>query len=358
MIEAKESSVNTKPFFSVCVPQHNRTSFLIEAIATFINQKFSDFEFCISDGCSTDGRTQELLEYLRASGAPYVYYGSKITLPYDVNTRTAISLARGRYCLLMGNDDAMNGVDALERLHADIVRERFPEVIISDFCDFRTNERAFRIRKYENCGSGPEVAARHFRNFSFVSGIVLQTDLAQEFATDKWDGSEMYQTYIGSRIIGSGGELLERDHQLVRKDIVLVGESVESFATKPRLVPCPIITRRIPLGQLCKVVSNAIEPFVNGNERKRLNLFITLQIIGLTYPLWLFQYRKVQSWKYAMGLALGMRPSLMAAEPLSYFGRLSCWVTFICVTIGGLLLPQGVFTVLRRPLYCLAKWIR
>ena len=43
------------PYFSVCVPQHNRTSFLLEALRVLAGQQFRDFEVCIADDWSTDG---------------------------------------------------------------------------------------------------------------------------------------------------------------------------------------------------------------------------------------------------------------------------------------------------------------
>ena len=47
------------PTFSICIPQYNRTSFLLEALKTLNEQDFKDFEVCISDDCSTDGRESE-----------------------------------------------------------------------------------------------------------------------------------------------------------------------------------------------------------------------------------------------------------------------------------------------------------
>lgn len=344
--------------FSICVPQHNRTSFLIAAIRIACAQKFKDFEFCISDGCSTDGREEELIGVLEETGFPFAYQRHEINLPYDKNTRSAIEMAAGRYCILMGNDDALNGEDAFERLFSDIQSQHFPGVIISDFCDFRTGCRAYRIREFSNYGAGPQVAAMHYRNFSFVSGITLDRRAAQKFSTEAWDGSEMYQTFVGCRMIASGLCLLERDHQLVRKDIILPGESVETFATKPRVYPCPVTTRRLPLGELAKLVSDAIEPYTTPDLLRRLNLRIALQLLGITYPIWLFQYRRVQSWKYAAGVALGMRPSLTATMPLSFIGKLATWLTFVTTSLGGLVIPPRIFTWVHGPLYFIAKLIR
>src|ERR1700686_3638620 len=95
------------PFFSICIPQYNRTSFLILALRALALQTFKNFEVCISDDCSNDGRQAELEQALREFGLRYAYRQQAKNVGYDGNLRTAISLASGCYCLLMGNDDCL-----------------------------------------------------------------------------------------------------------------------------------------------------------------------------------------------------------------------------------------------------------
>ena len=56
---------NGIPFFSICIPQYNRTSFVIEALRALAGQSFKNFEVCVSDDCSSDGRQSELQQALR-----------------------------------------------------------------------------------------------------------------------------------------------------------------------------------------------------------------------------------------------------------------------------------------------------
>jgi glycosyltransferase involved in cell wall biosynthesis len=347
------------PFFSICVPQYNRTQFLIAAVRSFAEQQFRDVEVCVSDGASTDGREHELIEVLLASGVPFVYQRSPVNLRYDANTRAAVGLARGRYCVLMGNDDALNGPGALADLWADMEKHAPLGVALSDSCDYRTGHRAFRIRETVACGAGPGVAALHFRNFSFVSGVVLRRESAQALTTAKWDGSEMYQTFVGCRMIASGERLLERGAVLVRKDITIPGESVDSYAARPRLWPCPLVERRLPLNQLGRLVADAIAPHTAAGDRPRLNEAILLQLLGITYPFWLFEYRRVQSWPYAAGIALGMKPARTAAGvTLGLPRRLRVWAVYGLATALGLAVPGPAFAALRGCLYKVAKSIR
>src|SRR5438105_2928907 len=95
------------PFFSICIPQYGRTSFLLRAIDSFAEQTFRDFEVCISDDVSPDRRQDELIARLRGHSIPFRFARQLHNLRYDANLRAAIGLASGRYCVLMGNDDAL-----------------------------------------------------------------------------------------------------------------------------------------------------------------------------------------------------------------------------------------------------------
>ena len=72
------------PLFSVCIPQFNRTSFLLELLRSIDSQTCRDVEVCISDGGSTDGRRLDILECLEQSELIrilYSYYRDKLGRP-------------------------------------------------------------------------------------------------------------------------------------------------------------------------------------------------------------------------------------------------------------------------------------
>src|SRR5262249_44138276 len=91
--ELAHDSMDRVPFFSVCIPQYNRTSFLIATCRSLAVQTFRAFEVCISDDCSTDGRERELLDFLQSSGLSFVYYKRPTNGRYDANLRSSIELA-------------------------------------------------------------------------------------------------------------------------------------------------------------------------------------------------------------------------------------------------------------------------
>jgi glycosyltransferase involved in cell wall biosynthesis len=344
------------PFFSICIPQYNRTSFLIEACKSLCEQTFSDFEVCISDDCSTDGREGDLLAFLEQSGMSFVYRKQERNTRYDGNIRASIALARGRYCFLLGNDDALASPATLQQLHDDLEDHGFPAVAIANYEEFASGKPYRRVGSTGPMGAGPQVAASRFRDFSFVSGVILDRAKAQAQHTAKWDGSEMYQMFVGCRMLAEGGALLGIERIAVRKDIQIPGESVDSYAKRPRDKRFTIVERKLPLGQLGRLVVDAIEPFVGAAERQRLTVKVFWQILVFTYPFWLFEYRRVQSWKYAAGIALGMRPrNLLGDISLNSLNRLRIILVYAAITASGLSMPVNVFQRLYPVLYRLAK---
>ncbi len=344
-----------KPFFSICIPQYNRTSFLIASCRLLDCQESRNFEVCISDDCSTDGREAELLQALQDSKLSYVYRRTPSNLRYDGNLRSAMSMASAPYSFLLGNDDALRDSQTLGDLERAIRASDDPAVVFTNFADFVDGRVTERVKQDGVIGSGPTVAAAVFRKFSFVSGVVLKTAPARALTTTRWDGSEMYQMYVGARLIAEGGRVLELTQVAVRKDIAIAGESVDSYARKPAGSSWRLPERRIPLVTNAALVIDAIAPHA-GTERRRLERHVLMQFFAVLYPYWLVEYRRVQSWGFAAGVARAMRPSRsLGRVALGPVGRLCAWLMYLASTVAGLAVPVSLFARLLAPFRRLAR---
>jgi len=347
----------THPLFSLCIPQYNRTSFLLEVCKSLGAQTFTNFEVCISDDCSTDGREEELLTFLRQSPLSFVYHRQVRNQKYDANLRASIALARGTYCFLLGNDDCLATPETLAELSMTLQRLGPLGAAITNYEDFATGKVFRRIRATGVCGSGAAVAVQQFRNVSFVSGVILQTTKAQAHATSRWDGSEMYQMFLFCRILAEGAVLAGIDQVTVRKDCRVPGEQVESYA-KPREYPWPIRERRLPLRYMGQLVTDAIAPFQDSVMTRRLATQTVIQILLFPYTFWVIEYRRVQSWQYAVGICLGMRPSrILPPGVLSHFQRVLVMGFYGVASVIGLCFPLAVFDRISPWLYEIAKSI-
>jgi hypothetical protein len=345
-----------RPFFSICIPQFNRTSFLIEACKSLSVQSFKQFEVCISDDCSTDGREGDLLAFLRGSGLSFVYSKLERNSRYDANLRNSIALAQGDFCFLLGNDDSLASPKVLEDLHQEIDRCAPVSVVITNYAEHRTGRLFKRMPRAGIVGSGPVIAAQAFRNFSFVSGVLLRAEEAKRFSTSQWDGSEMYQMFIGCRMIAAGGRLLGIEDVCVRKDIVIEGETVDSYSSKPRLSGCSIQERRLPMGEILPLVAAAVGPYQTGEAREQTVVAIARQVLVFTYGFWLVEFRRVQSWRYAVGVYLGLRPrNILRGIDVSRWKR--AWIVCLYAMTGlvGLTIPIRLFSAVQKHLYAIAK---
>jgi glycosyltransferase involved in cell wall biosynthesis len=344
-----------EPLFSVCIPQFNRSSFLLQSLNRLQEQTGADFEVCISDGGSTDGRAQEIVGFLRNSGISYQYEVQKKPAPYDQNLRAAIGLASGRYCFLLGNDDMLAAKMTLQHVGQIVETHRFPEVVVTNYRELSTGRDFRRVLKTDVIGKGIETAISNFRNYSFVSGILLGRQLAQKCATEKWDGSEMYQTFLATRILADGGRLLGIADTVVLKDIQIEGERVDSYARRERAVG-PIKVRPLPLAQLGRVVMDALSPHISSKDINRVARKVFRQLLLFTYPPWLIEYRRIQSWRYAAGVALGMRPrNILKGLPIDWSSKVYLRLLYGVVTLAGLLFPVSLFERIKPRLHRFAK---
>jgi hypothetical protein len=195
--------------------------------------------------------------------------------------------------------------------------------------------------------------------YSFVSGIVLDGAGARAEATAAYDGSEMYQTYLATRLVAAGGRLLAIDRVEVEKDLQILGERVDSYRLKRIENPRRIIERPLPVGKLLQVVAGGLEPFHFGRARERNLVDAARQLYSYTYPFWIIEYRRVQSWRYSVGVLLGFRPSRVAKGlNLSVHARIEIWLIYIVSAIFALSVPISLFDAVRPILYRVAKRVR
>lgn len=115
------TGVASHPTVSVVIPTHDRKGILGNAIASVLEQTFTDLELIVVDDASTDGTS----ELVRAIPDPRVRY---LRLDRNVHAGAAlnegIDVARGRFLALLDSDDAWEPTK-LERQLA-FVREHAP----------------------------------------------------------------------------------------------------------------------------------------------------------------------------------------------------------------------------------------
>jgi glycosyltransferase involved in cell wall biosynthesis len=355
-LAADASDTAAAPYFSICIPQYNRTDFLLEAIRSFAVQDFQDFEVCISDGGSTDAGTDRIEAALKTHGLRYVLSRSDRNLQYDENLRTSIASSKGRYLLLMGNDDALADECTLSQIRRVLDANAPVAVAITNYLELSTSTHYRRMRSTEVLGSGPAVAASTYRHYSFVSGVILDGKGSREAPTDACDGGEMYQMYLGSRLIAGGGRFLSIDSTCVHKDIQISGRAVDSYRSRPRLHPCPLVERPLPMGRILQTVEFGMVSAASESATREAAGTIARQLYMFTYPYWVFEYRRVQSFKYALGVYMALRPSVTTrTSRITWSAKTVCWLAYLGFGAAAFATPIAVFDRARPLLYAIAK---
>jgi abequosyltransferase len=97
---------SSTPLLSFCIPTRNRAEFLRELLESIAAQVTPEVEIVISDDGSTD-QTPALIESFRPRLPQLVYHRVDPALRYDRNLLNAVSLARGEFCWLFGDDDRL-----------------------------------------------------------------------------------------------------------------------------------------------------------------------------------------------------------------------------------------------------------
>jgi len=101
------------PFFSICIPTHNRIDTLDLSIQTVLNQTFQDFEIIISDNASEGNVKSFVAKY---KDTRIRYYHHKVLLDANDNWEFALQQAQGDFVVLLADDDGLV-LGALERIY-------------------------------------------------------------------------------------------------------------------------------------------------------------------------------------------------------------------------------------------------
>jgi len=328
----------------------------LQTLQSIARQNFTDYEVCISDGKSTDGRFGEIRNFLEIHQIAHQLYESPINLQYDPNLRKAISLSSGQYLVLMGNDDALSTENTLNHLHSVIAQQPNAGVFITNYLELSSGRTFNRMKSTGVIGTGPTIAATTFRDYSFISGILIDGPAARALASDRCDGGEMYQMYLGTAIVSSGKNLIGINEVCIDKDIQILGLQVDSMMRRPKLSPSWSDRPNLPMMHIFDTVSVGIETALPGQKLGKYYVAILKQLYSFTYPYWVLQYKHLQSFKYALLFFYCLRPSrLLQDRKLTFFESLQVWALYLGTGAIALITPIQLFKSLEPQLYRIAK---
>ena len=112
--------MNNQPYFSIVIPTYNRPDDLRRAVYCLLDQSFTDIEIIVCDN-SPSPETATLTQSFNDSRISY--FPNKINIGFIKNIEKGITVSKGKYIILQGDDDFMVDNACLNSLH-DILIEK------------------------------------------------------------------------------------------------------------------------------------------------------------------------------------------------------------------------------------------
>lgn len=194
---------------SVCIPAYNRADMLPQLLDSIVQQEDADFEIVIAeDGSPERQAIGETVGHYQIRFPRLIrYHENDENLGFDGNLRRLFELAQGEYCLFMGNDDllcpgALSAVTSAVRRYPNVgaimrsyaVFDGTPNNIVQEYRYF-PNERFFP--------AGKDSIVTFFRRMVVIPGIVLHRPTALQCATNRYDGTLLYQLHVVGNILAN-----------------------------------------------------------------------------------------------------------------------------------------------------------
>jgi glycosyltransferase involved in cell wall biosynthesis len=118
------------PFFSICIPNFNYSSYLKLTIESVLSQSFQDFEIIVSDNASTDDSVNMVKSF---QDSRISLIENQVNLGFSPNLDKCTQNASGEFMILLSSDDVMFP-DALETIYQVIKSNNQDSLIVMSAC--------------------------------------------------------------------------------------------------------------------------------------------------------------------------------------------------------------------------------
>ncbi|MEI8024969.1 MAG: glycosyltransferase family 2 protein [Pseudomonadota bacterium] len=199
--------MKSHPLISVCIPAYNRAENLTELLESILSQDFEDFEIVICEDFSPQRESIRLItqEYLISNPSKIRYFENYKNFGYDRNFRELVSKSQGDFCVFVGNDDLLE-VGALSHIADCLNKAENPGAFLRTYRSFSGSKDSpgelFRyFPNFQVFPPGIETVGVFFRRFVVISGLGIHRETANLVATDRFDGTLLYQLYLVSKVL-------------------------------------------------------------------------------------------------------------------------------------------------------------
>jgi abequosyltransferase len=184
---------------SICIPSYNRPESLLRLLKS-VDAPVEKIEIVIAED-HAPRRTEvcnQVNLFKESSVYQVVYHENEKNLGYDANIRSLLSLAKGNFVLFMGDDDSFKPA-ALAKFIQFLEENRSYNYILRSY-EIEHADKKVEIFKYfpqtTVLKAGIESACFLFKRSVSIAGFTIARKRALELATDKFDGTLLYQLHL------------------------------------------------------------------------------------------------------------------------------------------------------------------
>ena len=190
---------------SICIPTYNRCEFLMQNLDYFRLHNSEEIEIVILDNASMDSTEQEVQSFIQKYNLyNFHYYRNKNNIGPDANFKNVLSLAQGKYALLLGDDDFLKD-DFFENV-IPFLKENELSFIALSAAEMIKKNKNFSHRYFDEnqidqflLTIGPHIT---FMSIMIFNTQVVKTVIETGFSYEQ----NLYQSFLAIEVIQVGRE--------------------------------------------------------------------------------------------------------------------------------------------------------
>ena len=198
----------TRPLVTVAIPAYKRPEEIRPLHESVLSQDFDHFETLVVEDCSPKRSDIEASVKDLAARFParvVRFEANERNLGFDGNLRQCLALARGEFTLFMGDDDLMRP-HALRRLGEVLQKHENLGVVLRAYeqVDFASGQQIMVFRYFAEdrfFPAGVDAIRTFFRRSVSIAGYTVHTESAHAVATDRFDGTLLYQLHLSAQVL-------------------------------------------------------------------------------------------------------------------------------------------------------------
>jgi abequosyltransferase len=191
----------SRPVLTISIPTYKRAPYLSILLAQLLKEldkldRRDQVEVLVSDNCSPDD-TGEVVQHMMGCGLPVRYILNSENIGSDHNIAQCFNEARGRYVLIMGDDDVL--VDGMLAALVEQLGQSSPGVVLLRAygydADFRS-ESPGTEGSWVSYDSADDFLLRASAQISLISACVINKQLLEPLDANRFVGGNLVQVHL------------------------------------------------------------------------------------------------------------------------------------------------------------------